>query len=78
MWWIMILGGIITISFSFLFGTVNKIPYALMVASLSCIITLLLLLIYALDQLSLLRNGIDSLVPSTWSFNFHPIQSYTE
>ena len=50
MWWIMILGGIITISFSFLFGTVNKIPYALMVASLSCIITLLLLLIYALDH----------------------------
>ncbi len=50
MWWIMILGGLITISFSFLFGTSNKIPYALMVASLSCIITLVLLLIYALDH----------------------------
>jgi len=50
MWWIMIIGGVITISFSFLFGTSQKIPYALMVASLSYIITLVLLLIYALDH----------------------------
>lgn len=48
-WSVMILGGVITIGFSFLFGTVNTTSHVLMVFALSCIITLVLLLIYALD-----------------------------
>nr|WP_076792324.1 DUF4239 domain-containing protein [Chlorobium sp. KB01] len=50
MWWVMILGGVITIGFSFLFGTGNTTPHVLMVVSLSTVITLVMLMIYALDH----------------------------
>ena len=50
MWWVMIIGGAITIGFSFLFGTGNTTPHVLMVVALCCIITLVLLMIYALDH----------------------------
>lgn len=50
MWWVMILGGMITIGFSFLFGTGNLMPHVLMVVSLSSVITLVMLMIYALDH----------------------------
>ena len=50
MWSIMIVGAVITIGFSFLFGTENLWAQSFMVASLAGIITLVLLLIVALDH----------------------------
>jgi hypothetical protein len=50
MWSVMIIGAVITIGFSFLFGTENLWAHSLMVASLAGVITLVLLLIVALDH----------------------------
>lgn len=50
MWSIMIVGAVITIGFSFLFGTENLWAQSFMVASLAGVITLVLLLIVALDH----------------------------
>jgi Protein of unknown function (DUF4239) len=50
MWIVLIFGGMITIGFSFLFGTINTWAHILMVASLAGIITLTLLMIFALDH----------------------------
>jgi len=50
MWSVMIVGAIITIGFSFLFGMENLWAQSFMVASLAGIITLVLLLIVALDH----------------------------
>ena len=46
----MIVGAVITIGFSFLFGTENIWAQSFMVASLAGVITLVLLLIVALDH----------------------------
>ena len=50
MWSVMIIGAVITIGFSFLFGTENLWAHSLMVASLAGVITLVLRLIVALDH----------------------------
>jgi len=50
MWSIMLFGAVITIGFSFLFGTENLWAHACMVASLSGVIILVLFLIFALDH----------------------------
>ncbi|NHQ60890.1 DUF4239 domain-containing protein [Chlorobium sp. BLA1] len=50
MWSVMIIGGIVTIGFSFLFGTSNSMAQSLMVGALACIITLVLLVIVAFDN----------------------------
>lgn len=49
MWLVLIAGGVITIGFSFLFGTDKSWAHMLMVVALACTITLVLLLINALD-----------------------------
>ncbi|HNT26830.1 MAG TPA: DUF4239 domain-containing protein [bacterium] len=50
MWIILVIGGIIVIGFSFLFGTINTWAHMLMVALLAGVVTLVLLLILALDH----------------------------
>jgi len=50
MWSVMVVGAVITIGFSFLFGMENLWAQSFMVASLAGIITLVLLLIVALDH----------------------------
>jgi sterol desaturase/sphingolipid hydroxylase (fatty acid hydroxylase superfamily) len=50
MWIVLIVGGIITVGFSFLFSTINTWAQMLMVGSLSGIITLVLLMIIAIDR----------------------------
>ncbi|NTW69449.1 MAG: DUF4239 domain-containing protein [Chlorobiaceae bacterium] len=50
MWTVMIIGGVVTIGFSFLFGTSNSIAQSFMVGTLACIITLVLLMIVAFDN----------------------------
>ncbi len=50
MWSVMIIGAVITIGFSFLFGVENVWAQSFMVASLAGVITLVLLLIVALDH----------------------------
>ena len=50
MWGVIIFGGLITISCSFLSGVSNTIPHLLMVGALSCLITLVIMLVYALDH----------------------------
>jgi len=50
MWIIIIVGAIITISFTYLFGTKKVMPQAIMVVMLSLMISLVLLLISALEN----------------------------
>jgi hypothetical protein len=50
MWTVLILGAVITIGFSFLFGTENSKAQALMISALSGIIMLVLLLIVAMNH----------------------------
>jgi len=50
MWIVLILGAVITIGFSFLFGTENSRAQALMISALSGIIMLVLLLIVAMNH----------------------------
>jgi hypothetical protein len=50
MWNVLIIGGVITIAFSFLFGTSNAWAQMFMVSSLSGIIVLVLIMINALDH----------------------------
>ncbi len=50
MWSVMLVGALITVGFSFLFGTENIWAQSFMIASLSGVITLVLLLIIALDH----------------------------
>jgi uncharacterized membrane-anchored protein len=45
LWIALIGGGVLTIGYAFLFGTVNTLPHALMVASLACMIVFLLYVI---------------------------------
>lgn len=50
MWFMLIFGGVVTIGFSFLFGTGNSTAHALMVISLASVITIVLMMIYTLDH----------------------------
>lgn len=50
LWVILIIGGVITTSFSYFFGTKNSLAQALMVSALSCSIGLTLFLILALNH----------------------------
>jgi hypothetical protein len=50
MWVVLLATGIVTIGFSFFFGTQNRSAQALMIASLSATIALVLFLIWALNH----------------------------
>ena len=50
LWLVLIIGGIVTISFCFLFGTGNFLAQTFMTGSITTIITLVLILIYAFDH----------------------------
>ena len=73
MWSVMIAGAVITISFSFLFGTENFWAQALMVAALAGVITLVLLLIVALDHP---YSGIIIVTPEAFVAQLARIQAY--
>jgi hypothetical protein len=50
LWLVLVVGGIIVVGFTYLFGLENTRSHRLMIASLAAIIALVIFTIYALDQ----------------------------
>jgi Protein of unknown function (DUF4239) len=73
MWDVMILGAAITIGFSFLFATEILWPHAVMIVALSGIITLVLLLVMALDHPF---QGIIMVTPDAFEDQLNRFMSY--
>ncbi len=50
LWGVLMIGGIIVVGFTFLFGLENTRSHTLMIAALAAVIALVLFTIYALDR----------------------------
>ena len=50
MWFVLLIGGVIVVSFTYLFGLENTVSHTLMIAALAGIISLVLFTIYSLDH----------------------------
>ncbi|MEI6639328.1 MAG: DUF4239 domain-containing protein [Chlorobium sp.] len=73
MWDVMLLGAAITIGFSFLFGTEELWAHSIMMAALSAIVTLVLLLVMALDHPF---HGIIMVTPEAFEDQLNRFMTY--
>ena len=75
LWGVLVAGGIIVVSFTYLFGLENTLSHTLMIAALAAIIALVLFTIYALNHPF---TGITRIKPDAFELVQETFQDYRE
>jgi hypothetical protein len=75
LWSVLLVGGIIVVGFTYLFGLENTRSHTMMIASLAAIIALVLFTIYALDRPF---AGITRVHPDAFELALETFEDYRE
>ena len=75
LWGVLVAGGIIVVSFTYLFGLENTLSHTLMIAALAAIIALVLFTIYALNHPF---TGITRIKPDAFELVLDTFEEYSE
>ena len=75
LWGVLVVGGIIVVGFTYLFGLENTRSHTLMIAALAAIIALVLFTIYALNHPF---TGITRIKPDAFELALDTFEEYSE